>query len=414
VNRTPADIPVGDDSSSAKPATRSSGLFWTFALSGIVALICLLVLIGQDPWKVLAVTRALDLLIEGGIIQYHDRQPGFIAGLPLPNYYYLSQEVIDWRLVAIAFLLMMLYPVIKAVQFDRIARACGSNASFGQHFSAFVYGDGLDRFLPFNMGMVGTARAMVAHGLAQNRAAAAVMLSRAFTIFEICAFALLGLLLLGWETWLGHMFWPVVVCAVACYLLSMSGQSWVMPRLADVSHILRGPMFRPAGERARFLLFAAALSLLAFGTFDVAVWVLMTAFDTTAIAISVDPSVLLMAVVGGYLAARIVTVTPGGIGQWEIGFATTLLLADTDISIPLLCIGLLVGIVRIASGITLMVIVSRGGREGTRLGEVFAAFENGMPSVSPRSPNGLDRPEQPVVWTDSNGTRASVHNAIVD
>jgi hypothetical protein len=396
----------------SSPAARRSSLFWAFALSGTLAVICLLVLIGQDAWKVLAVTRVLDLLIEGGIIQYHDRQPGFIAGLPMPKYFYLSQELIDWRLVTIAFLLMMLYPAIKAIQFDRIACACGSKAPFGQHFAAYVYGDGLDRFLPFNLGLVGTARALVAHGLTEERAVAAVMLSRAFTMFEICAFALLGLILLGWETWLAHIFWAVVVCVVACYVLSMSGRTWAVPRIADVAHIVGGEMFNPSGGRARFLVAGAALSLLAFGVFDVAVYILMAAFDTTAIAISVNPTTLLMAIVGGYIAARIVTITPGGIGQWEIGFAATFLLADTDVSIPLLCIGLLASIVRIVSGVTLMLIVSRSGHVGTQLGEVFTAFESGVPAGSPKPPNGYADAEIRDARIGSNGTAASPQTVI--
>lgn len=368
--------------------SRATGLVGPFVLSVLVAFLLLGFLIAQDPWKVLAVTRVLDLLIEGGIVQYHDRQPGFISGVPLPKYYYWSQEAIDWRLVGIAGLLMMLYPSIKAIQFHCIAKAYGSSSSFSRNFTAYIYGDGLDRYLPFNMGMIGTANALVADGMDRERATAAVTLSRIFTLFEICAFALLGLLLVGWASWISHIFWAIVVCVVAYYLVSSTNRSPAAPRISDIFILARGDLLARSRSSAKLFIASVLLSLLAFGTVDVAIYVLMAAFDTAVLAISVDPSVLLMSIVGGYIAARIVPITPGGIGQWEVGFAATLLLADTDVSIPLLCIGILANVLRIVTGIALMVIVTRGADLGTRLGEVFTVFLYGPSKDAALRANG--------------------------
>jgi hypothetical protein len=361
------------------PAGGGAGFAWAMCLSIVLAICFLGIMVAQDPWKVLAVTRFLDVLIEGGIVQYHDRQPGFIAGVPEPKYFYWSQEAIDWRLVIVAGLLMMLYPAIKAIQFDRIARACGSEASFRDHFAAYIYGDGLDRFLPFNLGMVGTAKALIALGLTRERAVAAVTLSRAFTLFEVAAFALLGLALLGWGQWLSHLFWPIVVLAGAYYLVSWRGRSPAAPRLVVLMWIARTMLSGDRSGRIGFLLAGCSLSLLAFATLDAAVYVLMAAFDTTVLAISVSMPVLMMSLVGGYIAARIAPITPGGIGQWEIGFATTLLLADHDISIPLLCIGLLANVLRIVSGLSLMAIVVRHKPAQVGLRAVCADFKSGTP-----------------------------------
>jgi hypothetical protein len=238
------------------------------------------------------------------------------------------------------------------------------------------------------MGMVGTVNALVADGMDRDRATAAVTLSRVFTLFEICAFGLLGLLLVGWAGWISHIFWAVVVCVVAYYLVSSTNRSPAAPRISDIVVLSRGDLLARPRARARFLITAVLLSLFAFGTVDVAIYVLMAAFDTAVLAISVDPSILLMSIVGGYIAARIVPITPGGIGQWEVGFAATLLLADTDVSIPLLCIGILANILRIVTGITLMVIVTRGVDLGTRISEVFSVFLYGPIDDPAVRPNG--------------------------
>lgn len=340
-------------------------------------------------------TRVLDLLIEGGFIQYHDRQPGFIAGLPDPKYYYWAMDPIDWRLVGIAALLMMLYPCMKAIQFDRIARAYGSTASFEQHFRAYLYGDGLDRFLPFNMGMVGMANVLVAHGMPEQRAANAAIISRVFTIFELMFFALIGLLFLGWSNWLSHIFWAALALTVAYYLVSKSGYSYAAPPLRDFARLTRAAFVDLARSHPGTLVSACLLSLVAFATIDVAVYVLMSAFHSVAVVIAVDPVVLLMSIISGYIAARLVPVTPGGIGQWELGFCASLLASDTNISLPLLCIGALANLLRIVTGLFLMSVVLRGEGVPTSIGQVFSVFARGFSAREAARPAGPRLPQQP-------------------
>jgi hypothetical protein len=351
----------------------SGGIASTLILSFVIAIALLGALIAVDPWKFLAVTRVLDLLIEGGFVQYHDRQPGFIAGLPDPKYYYWARDPIDWRLIGIAALSMMLYPFLKAIQFHRIAQAYGSTASFDQHVRAYLYGDGLDRFLPFNMGMVGMANALAAHGMPEDKAANAAIVSRVFTVFELVVFGAIGLLILGWSTWFSHIFWALIALGLAYYLVTKSGYSYAAPPLRDLWRITHAAFLDLARSNPANLIVICALSLLAFASIDVAVYVLMAAFHSVAVVIAVKPVVLLMSIVSAYIAARLVPVTPGGIGQWEFGFAASLLLAGQDISLPLLCIGALANLLRITTGLLLMMIVVRGEGVPTSLGKVFSA-----------------------------------------
>lgn len=367
-------------------SSHNKGLIGIFILSSAIGIGILWVLFAiAGPWDLLAVTRLLDLFIEGGLIQYHDRNPGFIAGIPDVKYYYMSQDPIAWRLVVLAAVFMTLYPTLKAVQFDRIARLYGSPGSLGQHMRSYYYGDGLDRFLPFNLGRVGTTLALSKIGLAPDRAAGAVFISQVFTIFEVAAFALLGLVLLGWTGWFGQIFWALTFLAVAYYLVVHKAEMSVVPPLRDSIHVARnafGALFRQ--QPIQFVQLCA-LSLLAFGSLDIAVYFVMNAFDSAIVLINVPPSVLLMGIIGGYIAARIVPVTPGGIGVWELGFATGLYLGGSDVSLALVGIAFLTNVLRIVSSLLVSGIVTMRYDMKTDLGEVVRTFTGATLTSSPSS-----------------------------
>jgi hypothetical protein len=200
-----------------------------------------------------------------------------------------------------------------------------------------------------------------------------VVVSQIFTLLEICAFALLGLALLGWSRWLGQLVYPIAVLALAYHLVARSGRMSAVPPLKDVGRTARATFLALGRARPGLLVGLGLLSLFAFATIDVAVYSVMMALDTEVVLLNVEPSLLLMAIVGGYIAARLVPVTPGGIGQWELGFATALFIGEADVSLPLLCIGLIAGLVRTLTGLLLMA-GAMGERVPVRLSSVFSVF----------------------------------------
>src|SRR5688572_13809479 len=119
-----------------------AGVLILSAFLGVGLLVMPLVL-AAGVWDFLAISRLLDPLIDGGFIQYHDMNYGFVEGLPSPEYYYMSQDPIDWRLLIIAAALFFIYPALKAIQFSIIAREYGSPATPGDNVRAYLYGDGL-------------------------------------------------------------------------------------------------------------------------------------------------------------------------------------------------------------------------------------------------------------------------------
>ena len=99
-----SDTAVPTHTATADTTTTSTGnLVFSFILSAITGIVMLYLLIrAADLWHVLAATRLLDPLIEGGIIRYHALNPGFFAGIQNPHHYFMARDPIDWRLVLFA------------------------------------------------------------------------------------------------------------------------------------------------------------------------------------------------------------------------------------------------------------------------------------------------------------------------
>jgi uncharacterized membrane protein YbhN (UPF0104 family) len=119
------------------------------------------------------------------------------------------------------------------------------------------------------------------------------------------------------------LFWPLVILALAYFL--------VRSRRRDAPHAAVVPgtrkdavqSLRTLAQRPFEFSKIGVLSLLAFGLEDIAAYIIAMAFSSEHVILHVDFSVLLMGVVGAYVA-RLIPVTPGGIGQFEWGFAAAL------------------------------------------------------------------------------------------
>jgi uncharacterized membrane protein YbhN (UPF0104 family) len=274
-------------------------------------------------WNFLANTRLLDLLIKGGVVALRDDQPGFILGVPDLSYYVKSQDPIDWPLVFVAVLVFLAFWWIKALQYHGFARFAGVAGSFGQHTRAYFYGQSAHRVLPYNAGNVAMASAFAGFGGTPiDRASLVVFLGEVSIVFETVVFAAYALYDLGWGLWLAQMFWPVVILAASWLFLRRSRS---FPEVGAIQGTWQewkqtlAALWREPRTLGRLSL----LGLIAFGLEDIAAFVIAMAFTGDRVIIDVPFGVLLMGVVGSYVA-RLIPVTPGGIGQFEWGFALAL------------------------------------------------------------------------------------------
>ncbi len=358
------DTSVADhDAAEARPESAASFVSSIVLSYTAAALIVVWLIYAVDYWDFLAATRFLDFLIATGVVQFHDAKPSPFT-IPNVGLFFASQHPLDYRVLALSALIFVGFTLIKAAQFSSIARAFGVKGSIGQHMRAYLYGDGIDRFLPYYVGSVGTAAALARQGASFERALSAMVVSHAFMTFEIAVFAVVGVFLVGWSTWLSQLVWPIVILGVA-YFVMRAGRGSAASLVADDMYtsigrrtfVVGARSFRIlAREEPGLLLKLCLLSVLAFLLLDLAVYLVVEGFNTPARLYTSEFAVLLLGVVGAYIA-RLIPITPGGIGQWELGFAAGFYVYGSDISFNLLLAAFLASLLRTLVGMLLVGIV---------------------------------------------------------
>jgi uncharacterized membrane protein YbhN (UPF0104 family) len=341
-------------------------LYGPFAFSYLVGALLLGSLVHWAGfWDVLAYTRALSILIDGGIVPLTDMDIGYGVGAPDVSYYVASQDDVDWGLLGLCVALFCLLAAVKALQFHRLAQAFGIPGSFGRNMRAYVYGHGLNRMLPFDVGNAASAAALEARGAAVADGLRVVSAQRLFLCFEVAFFALVGLYYVGPAAWLTQLVFPVGILLVA----------WFLVRPAAASGIVRGrrAAARAAALETRRLLarrpFTLAelllLSIVSFLVVDTAAYFIAQAFTGEIVLLNATGPQILMALVAGYVA-RLVPVTPGGIGQFEWGFAAALYATGMDPAVAA-TIAILVSLVRYFTGALVFLVVVLAYRVETSL-----------------------------------------------
>ena len=326
---------------------------WSYTFSYLLGIGLLAALIwSSGVWNFLANTRLLSVLIDAGVVSYHDAQTGVIRGVPDLKYFLKSQDPIKWGLVEGSALIFLVFWMIKAAQFHGLCRFVGVRGTFTQHARAYLEGVGVNRLLPFNQGQVRMVRFMEGQGAPGDRVAQAVMLGELFVVIEIAVYAAYGPFGLGWSVWLAQVFWSLVILG-CCYLLARPNRRFPEDSIVPLHWGEVKDAFRALSRRPMTFTKLTVLSLVAFGLEDIAAYMIAMAFTSTHVILNVNFSILLMAIVASYIA-RLIPVTPGGIGQFEWGFAAGLYLGGLGWP-ECVTIAVLDNFVRYASGTILWV-----------------------------------------------------------
>src|SRR6202040_3418405 len=185
--------PEGAETRTHAEDRRKVDLVWSYTFSYVLAALLLGALIwSSGVCNFLANTRLLSVLIDSGIVSYHDAQTGFIRGVPDLKYYLKSQDPIKWGLVEGSAFIFLIFWLIKAAQFHGFCQSSGIRGTFTQHARAYLEGVGVNRLLPFNQGMVRMVKFMGAQGAPVDRVAQAVFLGELFVVLEIVVYAAYG------------------------------------------------------------------------------------------------------------------------------------------------------------------------------------------------------------------------------
>ena len=358
------------------------GLWPSFALSYLIGfgLIGLLIHFA-GVWNILANTRMLAMLISGGVVALTDADQGLIYGIPDPQYYVASQDPVDWEVVLLTGAIFMAVWLLQGLQFHTLARFAGIDGSFAQHARALVYGKAVNKVFPFGVGRVAAAGALERQGADRGRAASVVFLGQVFSVFEVAMFALYGLFAVGLMGWAGEIFWPLAILLVA-YLMVRPERSAARASRRATALAARRAM-RALADRPAVLARAAGLSLLAFLLIDVGAYLIAQSFTSENVILNVTFAQLTMGVVGGY-AARLIPLTPGGVGQFEWGFAAALYVGGLGFP-EAATIAILVSMVRYLTGGLIFLSIALGPGVETSLRDTLASFRGDSPEPEPAS-----------------------------
>jgi hypothetical protein len=349
------------------------GLFWPFLLSYLVAVVAVYQLIvSGGVWNLLGITRILYPLSQAGVIAVTDTDEGFIHGLPDPKFYAFANDSVSWGLVGLAALLFVAVWGLKSLQFHMLARFCGADGPYGSHARAYLYGRGINRILPFDVGKVAAASALEGQGEPLERGAQVVWLAGLFIVFETVSYALYGLWAVGINRWLSMLAWPLIILGVS-YLFVRTKKSEPGGARDWFRKARQG--IRAINSQPGLLLRLALISLLAFFLIEVAAYVISQAFTGQFVIINVAFKIVMMGVVGGYLA-RLIMVTPGGIGQWEWGFATAVYAGGLGMP-ESVALAVLVTLVRYLTGGLLMTVMLMTRGVETSLPRVLEVYTRG-------------------------------------
>ena len=275
-------------------------------------------------WNLVANTRVLNLMIEGGVVRFHDKQIGPIDGVPELKYFIASQDPIAWPLVGLALLCMAIFWTLKGLQLGHLIGKAGGDTSALDTFRLYFNSQARDRWLPMRAGDQVIASELAASGASEQVQSASVDNVRLMAVAELAFFSIVSLAFLGWTDWLEQAFWGLFVFLVA-YWATRSASGWGMA--IDYSGAVQRA-FRPMTDKPLVFLGIFALSAVAFFAEHVGIYLLSQAFTSTNVIINIAFPVFLMALVAGNIA-RLIPFTPGGLGQFEWGFAMAIYFSGT-------------------------------------------------------------------------------------
>jgi len=373
---------AGSRASSAIREVQRQGLTGPFIFAYLAAIVVIYALVVRaGGWNILAFSRLLTLLNRAGIVPFTDGDTSIISRSPALDFQFEAREPIDWMMLILAIGLFLIMFFIKSIQFHSFARSAGINGTFGDHARAYLYGDNVNRFFPFNLGNVATASALEGQGAPIGRAAVAVFMTDVFIAIEIGAFTLLAWRMLGVTGWLAAVMWPVIILVV-CYLFRRAGRRLSARSAADGAVQSAKAVLKLLAQQPGRLAWLLILSIAAFGIEVLAAYWIAQAFTSDFVLLNLEFQVVLVGILGGYIARRI-PITPGGIGQFEWGFALSMYTVGAGFAAAG-TVAIVVNILRyVAGGIVFGALVLGKGVE-TNLSLVLQRFSGDDTPAPPR------------------------------
>jgi uncharacterized membrane protein YbhN (UPF0104 family) len=319
--------PMGTGMHESVHESAQQSRFFSFVVAYVLGFVAIAALIYWGGfWEVIARSRMLSGLIEAGIIPLAEDDPGIGGGVPNIALWIRSQEPVVWALVIIGILAFIAVALLKGLQFHYLARFVGIVGNSSDHMRAYLYGNGVGRMLPFRAGEVAWAAALgVTESGSIGKVLRLIYMYKGFVLFELAIFSLLALLFTDILTWATSLIPPLAILFVAWLVMRKpKHERKSFGETVNIAGDIMSDLWRDPVTLSRLVM----LSLVSFALVEFASYIVPQAFATLQTHIIHDemrrvvltPTVIIMAVVGGYIA-RLIHVTPGGIGQFEWAMA---------------------------------------------------------------------------------------------
>ncbi len=306
---------------------KNKNIFSSIVLSWLVAIgLYIALIIRAGGWDILANSRLLSLLMEGGIIRHHDNQIGFIDGLPDQTLYVAANQGIDWSLIWIAIGAFILAWILKAAQLNVITNKLGLKRNFAESWQTFIRGTNYEKFWPYSFGNAALVANLNVNDKELPKAYGAAFLQQLFLIFAIIFFVTISFFIMPWRIWFAQGFIALLILGIAYY--------WgVRPQMKNNPEG-KFSFWKAVNEYLQMLLNdpkvlfkLLVFAILAFALKPYAAHIITAGFHSQPhVDLSVNLTVFIMAACAGY-AARLIPITPGGIGQFEWAFALAIMFA---------------------------------------------------------------------------------------
>lgn len=335
-----------------------------FISYGLMIVLMIIPLLLAGPLKVLANIRLLKTFVNAGIIRYTDHHIGLIEGVGDLNNYLKASSPIDWWLVLLCFTIYILHFYLKSFQFHMVKSHLGDQSSFRNNARLYFLGNGLNKLIPFKFGNHFITKSDQEDATRNNHTLG--ILER-LTNVEILIFFILSVFLTGWRMTLVQIIPALLILIIAHYVLKPFTNTF--SEQEDSRGLLA--LFQKSPYLLSGLVF---ISLFVFLLDDIVPYVISQAFTEYPVIMNVNFLTIQGAVVAGYIASR-VQLTPGGIGQYELGFGTALYLAGVGMP-EAVSIAILDGVLRQLAAMFLYFFGIYRSEKQTRLSELFKSFAN--------------------------------------
>lgn len=317
-----SDEPAQSDASGRGPVLEVSAIL----MYPLVAVLFAILIYLAGPVEVAARLRILDFLADIDVVQVTDAGSGIIVvGI---NVYEFARKPIRYDVAFFALVLVFGSLLVRGFRYSLIADNAGVDDSVTSIANTYYFGFGMNFLLPFGPGEYASVQALTDNGADPDAAVTTVYYTRLFEALALTTGVFIGLVGLGWNGALEPILITVAFLVVLTAILRPFGTGpadstpnrsgirgfldWL--NLTDVAHDLR----RYFGQNPSHALRVFVVSVIAIYLEVTGFWFLKEAFSTPLFQLLGDITYVQFGlVVAAASFARVVPITPGGLGVTE-------------------------------------------------------------------------------------------------